>query len=1134
MKLTYLIHTKRKLFSRRMLMLFFSVCCVLANAQQQQVRISGNNLSLKSVFKQIELQTKMSVDYEPKLINTDKILQKAPEGKTLRAVIEELFPAGSYTVIYQGIHIIIKAKESGGKRLITGVICDAAGSIIGANVIEKGTTNGVITDLDGKFSIEAGSKSILQISCIGYTTQELLVGEKNSINVTMQESMIGLSEVVAIGYGSRKKESLTGSITQIKASEILTTKSTNLVSSLQGKVSGVQIRQQTGEPGQFTSMMSIRGFGTPLIVIDGVARDGTSEFERLNQEDIESISVLKDASAAIYGINADNGVIIVTTKKGSKGKAKFSYTGFYGITAPTVLQKSVNAYTSMFLRNEMDLNSGKPVTFSDDMLEKYRIGTEAGYQDYDWVGNSLKNTASQQQHNLSVSGGGENVNYYASFGWVENNGILNSNIQKYDKYNFRNNVAINITKGLVANINLAGRYDQNKAPQGSFFWLMKPIMTADRRFGPHTISNPTHITSIPGNSNPYALMTEDVSGYDKWEEIQYQASVDLNYEVPFLKGLQLRVLGAYDGNVRNTSNLKKNYYQYDYYTDSPIVPANKSTYNNSNTLFSRKDFQAQISYDNTFANAHHVGATMVYEVKSTDQNYLYAQRQWDDVYTNDILDQADLTNQSNKGNRTETAFMSLLGRFNYDYNSKYLVEFAFRRDGSYRYAPSKRWGFFPSISAGWRVSEERFFKENIPAVTNFKIRASYGMIGADPENAEAFQYVGGYTVGDIDRGYVFNNDILTKGMIPQGVINDNLTWIKTKTANIGIDLDLWQKKISIAADIFQKDRTGLLGYRQISVPNTFGASFPQENLNSDRVKGIEVMVSHRNQVNEITYGVSANVTYTRTQKVYTEKQPYGNSWEKWHDVNADGRLLGALWGFDYDGVYTNIQQYETAPLYNGYWGQNKANSMNLPGSLRITDSNGDGKINDNDKLPLLWGGQNNPPLQYGFTFDIKWRNFDFNMLLQGAALYTVTYASSDMWGYGTHAQITDKFLDRWHTESPNADPFNPNTVWIPGKFPALKLGVKSGTTDEFATDMWNMNAAYLRVKSLEFGYTLPQSFCNTIGIDNLRVYVNAYNLFTFSSADIKKFDPERHEGQYNADLTYPLMKSYNLGLTLNF
>jgi TonB-linked SusC/RagA family outer membrane protein len=1127
--------------------LLFIVCVTFGNSfSQVKLTVRFEKTDIRDVMQTIEEKTNYIFLYKDEIFDfSQKVTADFTEAK-FEDVLKTFCDQTNVAYEVRDRQIILKERAAIAleelpqqqTKELSGIISDIKGiPLPGVSVVIKGTTIATITDLNGKYSLSnVPSEATLRFSFIGMNAQEFLVGEQTSINVVLEEQTIGISEIVAVGYGTRKKESLTGAITQIKGSEILTTKSTNLVSSLQGKVSGLQIRQQTGEPGKFTSMMSIRGFGTPLIVIDGVARDGVSDFERLNQEDIESISVLKDASAAIYGINADNGVIIVTTKKGAKGDAQVSYSGYFGLTSPTILQKTVDAYTSMLLRNEIDVNSGSPKTFSDPvLLEKYRLGTEEGYQDYNWVDNMLKSTTSQQQHNLSIKGGSDKVNYYTSLGFVVNNGILESDIEKYQKFNFRTNLSVNVSKDLVASINFAGRVDKNKGPQGSFFWLLKPIMSADRRFGPTTIGNPNHVTLIPAIAgNPYALMTESISGYDKWEENQYQTSIDLTYTAPFMKGLKFKVLGAYDTNVRNASNLLKTYNQYDYYTDSPTTPTAKPTYWNDNTLFSRKDFQAQILYDNTLGEAHYLGATLVYEAKSTNQNYLRGQRQWDELYTNDILDQADLTNLSNAGYRTETAFMSLLGRFNYAYKSKYLVEFAFREDGSYRYAPTSRWGFFPSISGGWRISEESFIKDNLSFISNLKLRGSYGQIGADPENSPPFQYVGGYSTGTIDQGYVFNNGVLTKAMIPQGVINDNLTWIKTKTADVGIDLDFWNGKLGITADLFQKDRTGLLGYRNVSVPNMFGGTFPQENLNSDRVKGYDFLISHRNKIGKFSYGVSANLTYARTQKVYTERKPYGSSWEKWHDMNADGRIQGAYWGFNYDGVYTDLEQYQTAPLVNGYWSPEAGNSRNLPGSLKITDSNGDGTINSSDMVPNLWTGRNNPPLQYGLSLNAAWKGIDFNALLQGAALFTVTYANSDMWGYGTHAQITDKFLDRWHAEDPDADPFDPATVWIPGYYPALKLGPKAGTNDELDTDQSEMNATYLRIKSLEVGYTLTKQLSKMLHVDNIRVYVNAYNLVTFANKQVKMFDPERFEGEYNADLTYPLMKSYNFGLNINF
>jgi len=1020
---------------------------------------------------------------------------------------------------------------------VKGTVKSSTGeALAGVNVVVKGTTNGAITGIDGSYTLEnVNSQATIVYSFIGFASQEVPVNNRTVVDVVLSEELTGLEEVVVIGYGTAKKETLTGAITQIKADKILTTKSTSVVSNLQGKLAGVQVRQQSGEPGMFTSLVSIRGFGSPLVVIDGVARDGMSDFERLNPEDIESISVLKDASAAIYGMNADNGVIIVTTKKGTKGKTKFSYSALIGTKQPTSMPQSVDAYTYRVMKNEMERNIGKPALFTDEELAKWQAGTEPGYQDYDWINNTLNKWATQQQHNLSATGGNDNITFYSSFGYLSDNGLVSSNIQKYRKYNFRTSLTANLAKGLKGTFTFAGKYDENKSPQGSYFWLFKPIISSDRGIGPYTVNNPLHLASNSENINPLAFATESISGYDKWNNFQYQSTVELSYELPFVKGLKLGVLGAYDGNINNYSNLAKAYNIYDKVSDALIRSWTPAKYRNSNSIFTRMDFQGQISYKNTFNNNHNIGATLIYEAKTIKNSYLTALRQYDNVYTTDIIDQGSLTNMQSGGNRSEERYLSLLGRLNYDFKSKYLFEFAFRRDGSYRYAPESRWAFFPSVSVGWRVSEESFIKNNLSLISNLKIRGSYGMMGADAGNP--FEYIAGYQFSGIDGGYVFNNNVLTAGAYPPGVVNNNLSWINTRTADIGFDLELLKGKFGLTIDLFQKNRDGLLATRIQSVPNTFGAAFPQENLNSDKVKGIEFMVSHKNKIGDFEYGLDANLTYSRKYLIHTERKPYLSSWEEWKDPWGNNRVLGREWIYEHGDQYIDITEFQIAPLYGGTLGNSKC----TPGSYKIIDTNGDGVINANDQTPTAWAGQyqgyaTNPPLQYGLSMNASWKGIDFNILFQGSSFFSVVTAPNDVWGYGRYPTVFDKFLDRWRTSDPTADPFDPATEWVSGRYPALKTSVNaSNTGDALVTDMWRFDATYLRIKSLELGYTLPINITRKVRIDNVRVFLNCFNLYTFcASKDAKGLDPEREEGSYAADLTYPLLRSYNFGFNINF
>lgn len=1121
-----------------------SVLAGKSYSQTKTLNLKMESVTVKEVLSKIEDQSEFYFMYSEKVIDVNREVSVNIENQNVETVLKGLFGGTNVNYTVKDRIIVLATPDvfnsdsqtnlQQPQKSVSGKVTDTANQPLpGVTVIVKGTTNGTVTNADGNYTLSnIPENTILQFSFVGMKTQEIAVGTQVYISVILEEETIGLEEVVAIGYGTQKKETLSGAISTIKSKDILTTRSTSMASNLQGKIPGLLVRQKTGEPGAFTSLISIRGFGAPLVVIDGVARDGMADFERLNPEDVESISVLKDASAAIYGMNADNGVIIVTTKSGAKGEMKVNYSGFFGIKSPTGMEQTVDAYTYRVMKNEMEKNIGNAPAFSQDALDKWKAGTEPGYQSYDWLDIALKEFTTQQQHNLSLSGGSDKITLYSSIGYTVDNGLLESEIQKYQKFNARINVIAQITKDLTAKLTVAGKIDNNKSPQGSYFWLFKPIMTSDRGYGPFTVNNPTHITRVPPeNNNAYALMTEDISGYDKWTNYQFQNTAELLYKAPFLEGLTFGILGAYDLNVNDASNLKKGYYMYDYYTDAVFAPP-LTTYQNSNTIFSRGDFQAQVTYKNVFAEVHNVGATMVFEAKKTATNYLFGRRQFDDVYTHDIIDQGSQTNQLASGNRNYTSFLSYLGRFNYDYKSKYLIELAFRYDGSYRYAPGKRWAFFPSISGGWRISEESFLKDNVSFMNNLKLRGSYGQMGLDQGNP--FEYYEGYKFGGIDGGYVFNPGILTIGMIPPGVVNDNLTWATTSTADIGFDLEMWKGKLGLTLDIFRKDRDGLLATRAQSVPNTFGASFPQENINSDRFEGIDFVLSHRNKINDFNYGISLNTTYARRYLIHTERAPYVSTWEAWKDPWGSERYLGREWGYEIDGRYTSIQDYETAPLIGG----SNGNSKMLPGSFKVVDANGDGIINGNDQLPMFWAGQyqgyaGNPPLQFGANFNAAWKNFDFNMLLQGSALFTIFTKVDDIWGYGRYPVLLDKYLDRWHTEDPNANPYDPATQWIEGRYPALRSNY-GGTTDNLITSEWRLDAKYLRIKSLELGYTLPGNLTSTLKIESLRVYLNAFNLYTFTSKDLKNLDPEREEGDYAADLTYPMMRSFNLGLNINF
>jgi TonB-linked SusC/RagA family outer membrane protein len=1118
-------------------------------AQKTRLSLDYKDTELIKVLDNIENESEFFFLYNEKLINTGLKVSITANNELINKILDKLFDATDikYTIIDRKIILapeyltdkIIETQPQ--QQIVTGTITDAAtGEVLpGVNIQIKGTMQGTISDVSGKFSINVPNKdAVLLFSFVGFIPQEITIANQTSINVALNSQTTGLEEVVVIGYGTQKKETLTGSITQVKGTQLQATKSPSAASSIQGKVAGVLIRQQSGEPGTFNSLINVRGFGTPLLVIDGVVRDGMSDFEKLNSMDIESISVLKDASSAIYGMNASNGVIIVTTKSGFKGKTVFSYSAMLTYKQPTTrnLQKSVDAYNLRLLNNEMLRNSKLPLATSDADLEKWKQGTVPGYTDYNWYNECLRNFTSTQQHNFSAQGGNENISFFTSFGYMNDVGILKINdLEMYNKYNLRTNLTAKLAKGLTAKISFSGRYEDTKQPPIAYYYLFKRIIVSDRGYGAYSLVNPKHLANVPPmNSNAWAEMMQETAGYNRTIGFQYQTTLDVNYQIPFIKGLSLGIVMGYDGNNNNNRFLDKSPQLYDYYTDAPNSTA-LPTYRESVSLYTRGVIQSKISYTTTIGQSHNISATLVNEIRRTGNNNLTGKRQYDDVYTHDIIDQGSLTNQSTTGNRTEEAYLSYLGRFNYDYKSKYLFEFSFREDGSYRYAPSQRWVFFPAVSAGWRISREDFIKNIFPIISDMKLRGSWGQSGQDA--GSPFQYSEGYSFGSVSGGYVMNENTLTLGMVAPGLVNQNLSWVSTTTSDIGLDLELWKGKLGFTWDLYWRNSNGELATRTSSVPNTFGASFPQENLNSSQIKGFEITLSHRNNIGKINYSIDANVTVARRYRLHVEQSPYRSTLDEWKSgSDGNGRIQGKDWLYQEAGQYTDITQYEEkAPLY----GSTNGNSYRLPGMSVIVDVNGDGVINSNDQLPTGWVGVgNNPPLQYGSNWHVSYKNFDIDMGLQGASFFNVQVARDDNWGYGTRFPVFwTKYLDRWRTEDPTANPYDPATKWIPGRWEAL-TATTTGNLTSAASDRWHMDATYLRIKTLELGYSVPVNISRKISIDNLRIYMNCFNLYTFCQKDVQGLDPERNEsdnnGTYTVDLTYPLMRAFNFGVEIKF
>src|SRR4030042_5758846 len=628
---------------------------------------------------------------------------------------------------------------------ISGKVTDKDGvPIPGVSILITGTMNGTISDIDGKFVISAEKNAVLLFSFVGMQRQEVEITDRTDLSVVLLEDVAQIGEVVVVGYGSMKKESLTAAISNIKSDDITTTTHSSLAQALQGKVPGLQIRQNTGEPGSFDTRINIRGFGTPLFIIDGVAREGGSEFQRINPEDIESISVLKDAAAAIYGLRAANGVIIVTTKKGKEEKTKFTYHSVVGFQRPTDVPQMASAIQDVEMVNNARINAGGNAQYSEEEVENYRTGAP-GYEGTDWYDATFKDRSFQQQHNLTARGGNDKIAYFASFGYSEDQGLLKSNDLGYNKYTFRTNLTAKLSDHLKTDIQLAGRYDKKNEPGSNFFNIFKATRIADPTAKPFANDNPDYFSFVfPSDLNPLAMSERDVSGYTENVNKNFQSSVALTYELPFVQGLSLKGLFSFDFNSYMNKTLDKSYklYTYDEATDkyTGVEQFSPTRISNNFTDFNQLNIQTQINYQRTFKEAHDVAGMLGYEQNQTNLRTAWLQRQYD-FYTNDQIDQAGLNEQKTSGNEEETGSLSLIGRFNYGFKGKYFLEFAFR-------------------------------------------------------------YVEGFTTTG-GGGYEFENGIYSTGASAPSIVNPDLTWFTSRITNIGLDLGLWGNSLSFEFDVYQ-------------------------------------------------------------------------------------------------------------------------------------------------------------------------------------------------------------------------------------------------------------------------------------------------------------------------------------------
>ena len=1114
---------------------FLLLCCAFSSfaantsSQNAKVNINGKNLTIGSFIDQVEKQTDYLFVYSKNEVNVDEVISVKTGKKAVSQYLKDVFGDSDVRFAFENDYIVLTRNATPsvaqeGKR-ITGLVKDQLGDpIIGANVVVKGTTNGVITDIDGNFILQnVPANAVIQISYIGYLAQEIPVGNKSSFDILLLEDTQKLDEVVVVGYGTQKKVTLTGAVSAIQSDEIITTKNENAQNMLTGKIPGVRVMQKSAEPGSFNNNFDIRGMGDPLIIIDGVPRDNMT---RLDPNDIESMSVLKDASAAIYGVRAANGVVLITTKKGKEGRVELEYSGNVGWQNPSGAVKSVSAADWMTLKNEKSMHNvnGGTLLYSLDEIEAYRNGTKQGTDWYDAV---MRPLAPQTQHTLSARGGNEKTHYYMSAGYLYQESFLRSNSLNYDRFNVRSNVTSKITDRLTIDLNMSGIMDQKDQPYQNSDWIIRAMQRSPATQPIYANNNPDYLLYgwIEGD-NPVAMMDADQVGYKKYNNKWFQTSAQATYDVPWIEGLQMKGMFSYDYQIADNKIYARTYneYEYDDATSEYIAREREGTSTFRREHYTKQSwlYQVSLNYNHTFNEDHNVTGLLLLEGQRRDGDNFFAKREL--ALDLDQLFAGNTDNQ--EGNMStgdsdlyQEANMGLVGKFGYDYKSKYLAEFSFRYDGSSMFGTGSQWGFFPSGSIGWRISEEDFWKDSkLSFINNAKIRASYGKLGDD--SASSYQFITGYTYpasGDYNKrpgGYVFNGSYVNS-TANKGIANTNITWYIAKTFDVGFDLDAWNRLLGLSVDYFSRTRTGLLATRSTSLPTVVGASLPQENLNGDFTQGFDLEISHYNRIGDFGYNLKGIFSYVRTKDTYIERGASGNSYENWRN-NTNQRYQNIVWGYGDGGRYTSYADIANSNVYAGY--------STLPGDYKYLDWSGDGIISDLDKYPI--GYENRPLINFSLNIGADWKGFDLNLLFQGAAMQYNRYIEQlrePMWG-NDYSNALDYFMDRWHPVDPTADPYNPSTEWVSGEY------AYTGTlADEYSA--YNVhNSSYVRLKSAELGYTFPQKWIGKSGIKNLRLYVNGYNLFTIKGVP---FDPE-HSGNDSYGNLYPLNRTFSVGVNVKF
>lgn len=1094
--------------------IFILALCLFASgsiySQNQKISIPKGTTTLQKVFQEIEKQTNMSVDYNQSKFDINKKIETKGQQKSLSSTLDEVLAGSGLTYKIEDGHIlIIPMTDQQGQikpdQSIKGIVTDDNGEpIIGANISVKGSTIGTVTDINGQFSLNVPGNASILISYIGYLPQEVRVGNNRDFSFVLKEDTKVLDEVVVIGYGTTSSKKMVSAVTAVKGEKLQDLPFPNVASTLQGRASGVIVQNQGGEPGS-EPKISIRGGGDPVYVIDGIISTDSWEFKSLNPEDIESISILKDAaSLAVYGSRAADGIVLVKTKEGRKGKRSIVYSFNAQYSQPTVIPKKLDSYTYADLQNQAGIADGygEYHQFSKDEMDIIRNQSDPYlYPNTDWYSLGLKNFAPEYRHSLSMTGNQKDVNYYLSLGLFDQGSLYTSNALNYSRYNLRSNVNTTFEEiGLKVSLNINAAMEKKKYPsfKADQIWdhlnAKSPLDLAYNEDG----------TLSTVSDNPLMEMDER-SGYDKNDGMYLNTQFVADWAVPWVKGLSLGSMFYYRLNSSHVKKLSARAPQYG--KDGTLLEVTKPSLREEAYFGESYQFELSAAFLRTFADVHSIDAKFVFTAAENTGHDFWASRR---DYLSTSVDQlfaGSSTTMQNSGNSNEGGRLGLVGRLKYDFANRYYIEGSFRYDGSDNFASGHRWGFFPSVALGWDITEEPFFKSwNQGKIDLLKLRGSYGQMGTET-NVNRFGYLSTYNM--VENSICIGGNLLSGFNEGELTSPELLSWYTRNSLNYGIDVAFFNYRLKGSADYFFYVTKGGLVSPEDRYTTPLGTKLPQiKSKNEHRREGFELSMRWGDNIgSDFQYEVGTNMTYYNNLYVVKQEEalstlmnPYKRST---HQTDYYDVIL-----ID-NGLYQSPEQVLGVP-------RRLSSSETKLGDIVYQDLNGDGKIDAEDQV--RYGMPTAPHFTYGVDFAFSYKGFSLSGLFYGTGKRNMEFGVNNKKDESIHVK-NEYQLDYWREDNRDAT--------FPRK--SLSSSVNGGNNQE-KSSFWVKNASFLRLKNLSLAYDFKYKLLkNANWLSMCKVNVTGANLFTISGVS-DYFDPETT----STNGGYPVQRVYSVGVTVGF